>query len=218
MPRGGPASEGTVARTADEGPAIASWTDWPDGRTVTGMTGPVMLPSMRASDGERDRALRVLRAAVAEGRLSDDSFQWRVDEALRARSRDELGALLDDLPLASPVAARTEQAADALARVLTRLRTTFTSSRVDRVDLPRDATRAHTLGRHPDADFVLGHPTVSRWHAQLDYHPLDGWLLSDLGSTNGTRLNGWRVDSPHVVRAGDRVTFGLVTVVLTTRR
>ncbi len=43
---------------------------------------------------------------------------------------------------------------------------------------------------------------------------LRGWLLTDLGSTNGTRLNGWRVREPVPVRPGDRVSFGAVTFVL----
>lgn len=55
--------------------------------------------------------------------------------------------------------------------------------------------------------------TVSRWHASLERSPY-GWLLDDLGSTNGTRVNGWRVRSPSLVRAGDLVTFGRVTFVL----
>jgi pSer/pThr/pTyr-binding forkhead associated (FHA) protein len=58
--------------------------------------------------------------------------------------------------------------------------------------------------------------TVSRWHASLQRE--DGeWLLADLGSTNGTRLNGWRVNNPMPVRAGDTVSFGTVTFVLTER-
>ncbi len=64
---------------------------------------------------------------------------------------------------------------------------------------------------------TLADLTVSRWHASLQRDP-GGWLLADLGSTNGTRLNGWRVSSsPIHVRAGDLVSFGAVTFVLTER-
>jgi pSer/pThr/pTyr-binding forkhead associated (FHA) protein len=58
--------------------------------------------------------------------------------------------------------------------------------------------------------------TVSRWHASLERGPY-GWLLDDLGSMNGTRVNGWRVTSPSLVRAGDLVSFGCVTFVLADR-
>ncbi len=40
-------------------------------------------------------------------------------------------------------------------------------------------------------------------------------MLSDLGSTNGTRLNGWRVTKGVEVRPGDQVSFGTVTYVIT---
>ena len=63
---------------------------------------------------------------------------------------------------------------------------------------------------------TLADETVSRWHASLERASY-GWLLDDLGSTNGTRVNGWRVTSPNLVRAGDLVTFGSVTFVLADR-
>jgi pSer/pThr/pTyr-binding forkhead associated (FHA) protein len=40
------------------------------------------------------------------------------------------------------------------------------------------------------------------------------WVLADLGSTNGTHANGWRVGSGLLVRAGDEVTFGQVGFLL----
>ena len=36
----------------------------------------------------------------------------------------------------------------------------------------------------------------------------EAWVLVDLGSRNGTRVNGWRADSGFTVRAGDWVSFG----------
>ena len=48
------------------------------------------------------------------------------------------------------------------------------------------------IGRSPRCDLVLDDPTVSRRHAELV--PSDGgWIVSDLSSTNGTRVNGWRI-------------------------
>jgi pSer/pThr/pTyr-binding forkhead associated (FHA) protein len=57
---------------------------------------------------------------------------------------------------------------------------------------------------------------VSRWHASLQ-RASGGWLISDLGSTNGTRINGWRVSKPMPVRPGDLVSFGRLTFVVTDR-
>ena len=42
----------------------------------------------------------------------------------------------------------------------------------------------------------------------------DGWVLSDLGSHNGTRLNGWLVREPVPVQAGDRVEFGSMAFII----
>ena len=41
-----------------------------------------------------------------------------------------------------------------------------------------------------------------------------GWVLADLGSTNGTRLNGWRVRAAVPVRPGDLILFGSVAFVV----
>lgn len=50
-----------------------------------------------------------------------------------------------------------------------------------------------TIGRHPHNDIVLDHPTVSSRHASITLLG-DHALLEDVGSTNGTYVNGKRVD------------------------
>jgi pSer/pThr/pTyr-binding forkhead associated (FHA) protein len=66
-----------------------------------------------------------------------------------------------------------------------------------------------TIGRAATSDLVLTDMTVSWRHAELR-RAGDDWVLADLGSTNGTRANGWKVGSGLLVRAGDRVMFGRV--------
>lgn len=63
-----------------------------------------------------------------------------------------------------------------------------------------------TVGRRPDCTLQLGDPNVSRNHAEIRPHG-NGWVLVDLGSTNGSRVNGVRVSS-HELREGDEVAFG----------
>jgi hypothetical protein len=82
--------------------------------------------------------------------------------------------------------------------------------------LPRLADRKFTIGRAPSCDFTVADITVSRWHARLHKED-DSWLLSDLGSTNGTRLNGWRVTSAVPVQPGDKVSFGSAAYVIIDR-
>jgi hypothetical protein len=67
--------------------------------------------------------------------------------------------------------------------------------------------RRYTIGRDSRCDLLIEDTTVSRRHARLE-RAAGRWLLTDLGSTNGTRLNGWRVGQPVPVQAGDLVTFG----------
>ena len=64
------------------------------------------------------------------------------------------------------------------------------------------------VGRSRDCDLVLDDPNVSRHHAELRQEG-DGWVVSDMGSTNGIKVNGSRVESA-ALQPGDRVTFGLI--------
>lgn len=59
--------------------------------------------SVRASDAEREAALRALSAHYADGRLEHAEFDQRADAALAARTRDDLLALFADLPGPKPV-------------------------------------------------------------------------------------------------------------------
>ncbi|MGI8615879.1 MAG: FhaA domain-containing protein [Actinomycetota bacterium] len=67
-----------------------------------------------------------------------------------------------------------------------------------------------TIGRLADCDVVLDDKGASRKHAQLKLR--DGtWTLTDLGSTNGTRLNGQTVQSRELAD-GDKITIGTTVI------
>jgi hypothetical protein len=68
---------------------------------------------LRASDGDRDRALSELSEAFRVGRITADEFDQRSGQALRSRTGKELTALLADLPIAGPPATCTTVAAPA---------------------------------------------------------------------------------------------------------
>lgn len=71
-----------------------------------------------------------------------------------------------------------------------------------------------TLGRLPECEIVVGDPNVSRRHAEIRPSDHDsGWEVVDLGSTNGTRLNGSRLAAPTVLHPGDQVTVGGTTII-----
>jgi Protein of unknown function (DUF3662)/FHA domain len=64
-----------------------------------------------------------------------------------------------------------------------------------------------TLGRSRQCDVVLEDPNISRQHAEI--RPRGGaWVLTDLGSTNGSLINGRRIDHPEVVKPGDEIEIG----------
>jgi hypothetical protein len=63
-----------------------------------------------------------------------------------------------------------------------------------------------TAGRLPSADITLTDGTVSREHAAFVLRG-DAWWVMDLGSTNGTKVNG-RPAGEHVLTPGDRVELG----------
>jgi hypothetical protein len=68
-------------------------------------------------------------------------------------------------------------------------------------DLTKEIT---SLGRDVANDIVLGDPEVSRQHSRITRTP-GGYVVEDMGSTNGTFVNGERLSAPRVLRDGDLV-------------
>ena len=70
--------------------------------------------------------------------------------------------------------------------------------------LDRDAT---TVGRSTDGDVFLDDVTVSRKHAIFERRPGGAWFVRDVGSLNGTYVNGEQVDETKLA-SGDEVQIG----------
>ena len=201
---------------------------------------PTTPESLRASDAERDHAVGELRNEFVEGRLSHETFMYRMQTALDARHRGQLAGLFTDLPPRRPGAGKL------MARIRAMLRTQQAAGPSYEQAPPRISPPPHawqgppapprgnpapplatpaplvfppgtgvrfTIGRTRDCDLCLTDLSVSRTHALLIRRE-DGWVLSDLGSHNGTRLNGWLVREPVQVHAGDRVEFGSMAFII----
>ena len=69
-----------------------------------------------------------------------------------------------------------------------------------------------TIGRATGADFIVDAPLVSRVHCRLTALPDGGLEVHDLRSTNGTFLNGRRIEKAQVT-SGDRLGVGRVELV-----
>jgi pSer/pThr/pTyr-binding forkhead associated (FHA) protein len=63
------------------------------------------------------------------------------------------------------------------------------------------------IGRGRGADAVLAEPTISRAHVAIGYQSGEGFFVQDLGSTNGTMLNGARMQRA-VLSDGDEIQMG----------
>src|SRR5579885_3114568 len=88
------------------------------------------------------------------------------------------------------------------------------AAKIRLVPLAAEALRAYplvkpqtTIGSAPDNDVVIDHQSVSRRHAVI-VRRLGGLAVRDLGSTNGTRVNGRK--AARRVRPGDELEFGSV--------
>jgi hypothetical protein len=196
---------------------------------------------LRASDAERDHVVDELRKEYVDGRLSHETFIFRMESALGARDHGQLDRLFTDLPprrtrlLARVRAAllgrgrRDDEQPDASVTPLRNAgqrlapgahgpvgySAAWSGQPDGRADppapaplgFPRGSGTTFTIGRTQDCDLRISDMSVSRRHAELTRGE-DGWLLSDLGSHNGTRINGWLVREPVPLRPGDTVQFG----------
>ena len=206
---------------------------------------------LRASDTERDRAISALRQEFVEGRLSHETFMFRMQSALGAQRRGQLVGLFTDLPprrarfldriraafrrrdlnpdgaaadwhpgqQASPGMSEPSGVADVAGWPAQRAPWTGVHNgpgdpaRPAPMVFPPGSGTSFTIGRTQDCDLRVADLSVSRHHAQLERGE-DGWLLSDLGSHNGTRVNGWLVREPVPVKPGDVLQFGSATFVI----
>ncbi|MFD0024062.1 DUF1707 and FHA domain-containing protein [Streptomyces sp. NPDC058382] len=161
----------------------------------------------RLSDAQRDRVLGVLREGAAQGKLSHDTFMRRMELALTANRSEQLEALTADLDSGGRWSRRLIRAVGGVSRFPERVRRAWRAERLPKLLLPAPGPHPLRIGRDPGNGLRLSHETVSRMHAELTVH--DGrWLLRDLGSTNGTCVNGQRVVGTVSVREGDQVSFG----------
>ncbi|MFJ5721278.1 FHA domain-containing protein [Streptomyces sp. NPDC093149] len=162
---------------------------------------------VRLSDAQRDRVLGVLRDGAAQGMLSQDTFMRRMELALVARHPEELEALTADLESKGRWSRRALRIVSKVSGFPGRVRRVWQTERLPKLLLPAPSPYPLRIGRDPGNGLRLNHETVSRLHAELTAQG-GHWMLRDLGSTNGTCVNGQRVIGTVPVREGDQVSFG----------
>jgi hypothetical protein len=149
---------------------------------------------------------QVLRTGAVEGRLSTDTFSERIERTFAARSRGELEAVVADLRPPGAMRRAMMRAVAWFSSLDRDLRAAWRRPHIPALALP-ETEGSVILGRSRECDCVLAEPSVSRRHAELRREGAR-WLIRDLGSRNGTRVNGVRLLGEAEVGPGDRVSFG----------
>jgi hypothetical protein len=155
----------------------------------------------------RRQIARVLNSAYADGLLSEETFASRLDQVFGDRLIDP-PRLIGDLSLRTAPRRWGSKLRDAAAAAAGTLRRSPSETLEDAVLLALDWNGGQSellLGRSRECDVVLESGAVSRRHARLLFR--DGqWVMCDLGSKNGTMVNGVRVGRCRL-HPGDRVMF-----------
>lgn len=137
-----------------------------------------------------------------------DSLRRELAETAREHARDEGYVFMGPISVNLEVSPRMRTGAFSIEG---RLREGTGGTGAGSLLLPtgeriRLSERVVTIGRAPASTVVLADPNVSRNHAEIRPHGA-GWLLVDLNSTNGSRVNGMRVASQEL-EDGDELQFG----------
>jgi hypothetical protein len=160
----------------------------------------------------RERLAKILKAAFAEGLLSEQTLSYRLGLLFGPRLIEPRG-VIGDLTL------RTHRPhlglaflASAVAAVRAGLAGVIGDGRSEAVPLVlaldwSGAPDDLLIGRGAGCDIALGDETVSRRHARLVFRD-GGWIVQDLASMNGVTLNGAHVGRCRL-RPGDRLGLGL---------
>jgi len=68
------------------------------------------------------------------------------------------------------------------------------------------------VGRDDGADVRIDNPSVSRRHAEISLGD-EGWVVEDLGSSNGTFLKGAKIEGPQSIGLGDEIGLGKFSII-----
>jgi Protein of unknown function (DUF3662)/FHA domain len=190
-----------IMREMEDGKSVGVSEVWAPNRFELSLSPEDAARYEQAEDAIAAELRRVIRETAAErgwGLVGPPEVSFLVDESLKR----------GDLACAASLVESEEGAASAEGRGVVVI---HEDGAERTVALSSDSV---TIGRLADCDIVLTDKGASRKHAQLKLR--DGaWTITDLGSTNGTRLNGQTIQSREL-SDGDKITIG--TTVLEFRR
>ena len=184
--------DGPFLRCMTQAPAVAAGQDAAPaaGRPGTALAAPPAPPAPEV-DPRRDAAPRRDAESWWQPPPAAGPVSPPVGVASRPPAAPREPALAPPVPLAGP-AGRPDHLPSVDCRPTARM------------PLP---TKAMRIGRGPDNDLVLSDLNVSRYHAELRKSPAGSYEIVDLGSHNGTFVNGQQVAS-QVLSEQDIVSIG----------
>ena len=184
-----------IMREMESGRSVGVSEVWAPNRFELSLSPEDAARYEQAEDAIASELRRVIRETAAEhgwGLVGPPEVEFVVDEGLKRGDLSCVAALVEG----------EDEGGGAHASVVVR-----EDGGERMIALSSDTV---TIGRMADCDVVLKDKGASRKHAQLKRR--DGaWTLTDLGSTNGTRLNGQTVQSREL-SDGDTITIGTTVI------
>ena len=128
----------------------------------------------------------------------------RVDDAIKVGSFSITNEIERELMTDAGVAAKVSDIAEPMNSSPRLVEAALVLQNGKRITLDTDSLK---IGRQASCRVVFNDSNVSREHAQMR-RSADGWKLLDLGSTNGTKINGVKITEEQVLVNGDELGFG----------
>ena len=188
-----------IVRTMDESKQVGVNEIWAPNRFEVSLSeddAPRFTPIETPLVTELARLVRDTAAERGWGLVGPPQIELYVDEQLRRGDLDVEASLVEGEDAVAPVASSS-------SRLLV-----HDGATVREVPLAAGATV--TIGRLPENDVVLDDRGASRRHAQVRLDAGEA-VLTDLGSTNGTQLNGRQVQT-RALADGDKIVIGTTLI------
>ena len=128
----------------------------------------------------------------------------RVDDAIKVGSFSITNEIERELMTDAGVVAKVSDVAEPINSSPRLVDAALVLLNGERITLDTDSLK---IGRQASCRIVFNDSNVSREHAQLR-RSADGWKLLDLGSTNGTKINGVKITEEQLLVNGDELGFG----------
>ena len=128
----------------------------------------------------------------------------RVDDAIKVGSFSITNEIEREMMADAGVVAKVSDVAEPINSSPRLVEAALVLLNGERITLDTDSLK---IGRQASCRIVFNDSNVSREHAQLR-RSVDGWKLLDLGSTNGTKINGVKITEEQLLVNGDELGFG----------